>query len=76
MLFGTYAAEVWQLSQANAIWLSAHDTKVLDWFSQATTNMDQRCFEAGLVIMWTIWNSRNAEVKNREKGKAHITAAA
>ena len=42
------------------------DNSLLNWMSSSSANMDDRKFELDLIILWSIWNSRNAMVKNGE----------
>ena len=65
-----YAAEACQFSFVNAMWMRDQDTKIINWFSKLLPRLDKKSFEKGLVTLWSIWNSRNAELKNNEKGAA------
>ena len=51
------ATEVWQSIQLHTKWDDNVHTGMKDWLMQVTENMEQRCFELGLVVMWAIWSS-------------------
>ncbi|XWS47626.1 hypothetical protein CRYUN_Cryun13aG0000200 [Craigia yunnanensis] len=60
------AKEVWQKSYVSTYWSQQDDKCMLNWISKNSANMEDKPFKLGLIIMWSIWNSRNAKVKNGE----------
>ena len=57
-----FASEVWVHTQMNDKWSLTDDIDILQWLLKVTGNMNQNTFEFGLIIIWAIWNNRNAVV--------------
>ena len=60
------ASKVWKKTKLDTKWCLTEDSNISSWLSNITKKMDKDCFEFGLVVIWTIWNNRNAVVMNGE----------
>ena len=58
------ASKVWRKTKLDTQWLLTKDYNISIWLLNITEKMDKDCFEFGLVVIWTIWNNRNAFVMN------------
>ena len=52
------------MTQLHTKWPNVADRNMLNWFVALNGIMNQRSFELGLIVMWVIWNNRNAAVHN------------
>ena len=60
--------------QLHEKWSITEETNILVWISNVTEKMDPECFEFGLLVVWTMWMSRNAVVINGETRDSYGTA--
>ena len=61
------AKDVWQRSIVSSCWSQDETSSTISWISRTSATMDDKSFQLGLIIMWSIWNSRNASVKNEDR---------
>ena len=54
------ASEVWIHTQMQEKWRSTEDDDIFQWLIMVSEKLDQNSFEFGLIILWAIWNNRNA----------------
>ncbi|XVF13783.1 hypothetical protein REPUB_Repub08aG0237300 [Reevesia pubescens] len=57
--------EVWKVNEAKSM---------LQWLVWAASTLNQSNFDRGMVLSWSIWGSRNDEVKNNVKNSPTRTS--
>ncbi|XVE67054.1 hypothetical protein DITRI_Ditri08aG0129300 [Diplodiscus trichospermus] len=68
------ADEIWRYHQQLSQWTNDQSATIEEWLKKIAEQVTMEEFEAGLVLMWTIWNCRNTEIKKGERRNPQLSA--